>query len=292
MITYQQATREQLDAISDFIATLNQDRSEQAGWLGSSKEEVLETLSTLPHLAFEDSHITAYENGNLVGVFGFYAFPEQKNIRLLGPHVKHASWLDVTQGLWERLNQLIPAGITVVKGFTDSQNQKCLDFFEALGLKEYNAEAVMALSRGAYAPVELPQGAGVVVQEYTPDLEAGFKAVHPESAFYTADDVLGQLSDTKKIFVLTEDGQVRGYTFAEAFLETGKNDIVFLQVAEQSRNKKYGSLLISTLIQWTFDQPALDEINLSVRLTNPARRLYERLGFEETTVIMAFEKEL
>jgi len=292
LITYQTLTRDQIESVADFIAALNQDRSEQSGWLGTSQEEIIDALSTLPYIPFEDSHIAAYENGHLVGVFGYFGFPEKGVIRLIGPHVKHPAWLEVTQNLWERLLDTVPAGITTVKGFCDSQNQKCLDFFTGLGMTQYNAEAMMRLNRDLYTPVERNTDPAVAVVEYTQDYESGFRAIHPEFAHTSAQEILGRLSDTKKLFLVTEHGQVRGYTYVETYLETGKSDVVYLLVDEQSRNKRYGSLLMMHVIEWSFAKPMITEVILSVRPENPARRLYLRLGFVEENLICALEKEL
>lgn len=292
MVAFAQATRDELQEISSYVAALNGQREHLVAWLGQHEDEVFKELESLPYVPFEESFVTARVDERLVGVMGMYAFPEKGMFRLLGPYVTEGDWQETAESLWTELLPLVPAVCKECRAAIDEANVEMMRFLDRHGFAEYNAEASMVLRKERYAPFELPDAPNVVVEAYTPAYEKRFREIHNNDTYFTAQELLDKLGDNMHMWIVRDGNVMKGYVCIETFPTTTKRaDVLFIAVAPAERGKGYGSYAFRHMIERVFQQEDLDAIELSVRTTNPAKRLYERFGFEYQFVIHALKKE-
>lgn len=298
MVTYQLATYHQLEEVTTFIASINQHREHNNPWLPSDAESIKQKLAALP---FEEAFVLALSDeptaaNSLIGVLGYYPFPDQGLIRLLGPYVQSADWNQVSTALWEHLLPLVPSAYTKCRVSLDEQNQNALAFFDGLGFRTYNAEASLSLaltSPPAFPSEEAATNPNVTIRPYTPDDLEAFTRLHPRDAYFTASEIVSRISDTQSLFVVSDREGMVGYAYAELLPSVNAAELCFIRVLEEERNKRYGSLLLKHVIQWARTIGGVSRLELSVRLDNTAaRRLYERFGFREDLVCVSLEKHL
>ena len=84
-----------------------------------------------------------------------------------------------------------------------------------------------------------------------------------------------------KIKVLREDDQTIGFV-AYYMEQPEEGRLLFLAVDEKYRGKGYGSLLAKYAIKEMIDHMGAQKIGLWTRLSNPAQRIYKKLGFVES----------
>lgn len=298
MIRYTKATNEHFLETVHFIADLNCHREFNNPWLGSDEASIKERLQSLPYIPFEEAFVLAEEDEQVVGVLGFYALPESKQFRLLGPYVQHNNWEEISQALYEQLLALIPDSYQTCRVSIDSLNVQCATLFQQLGFTEYNAEAVLSLDLSRFvspALAPLPKGFEIILYtDQTDQLREAFHQLHPKDAYFSSNDILNQLSATQKLFLLCESGtNLVGYSYVEVIQETRIAEICFLRIDEKYRNKQFGTHVIAHVIEWGQQYLDIEKIELSVRTENiHARRLYDRLNFAETAVCVSLEKTL
>ncbi|MGC5327926.1 GNAT family N-acetyltransferase [Brevibacillus sp. SYSU BS000544] len=294
MILYRKATMEHFSEVLHFIAGLNCHREFNNPWLGSDEATIKDRLQSLPYIPFEEAFFLAFEEERLVGVLGFAAFPETGQFRLLGPYVQHENWNEISLALYHQVLETIPDTYATCRVSIDKLNAQCASLFQELGFAEYNAEALLSLELSRYQPPTLePLSSDLTITPYTDQFQEAFDKLHPKEAYFSSNDIINQLSETKKMFILCRDGsELIGYTYVEAIPENSTAEICFLRVDEIHRNKQYGTHLIAYVIQWGQECQGIEKLELSVRIANiHARRLYDRLNFDETAVCVSLEKQ-
>ena len=292
MVALAQATRDELREIASYVTALNGQREHLVAWLGQHEDEVTKELETLPYVPFEESFVTARVDGRLAGVIGMYAVPEKGVFRLLGPYVTAGDWQETAESLWAELRQLVPAACKECRAAIDEANAEMMLFLARHGFEEYNAEASMVLRKEHYAPLELPDAPNVVIEAYTPAYEKRFREIHNNDTYFTAQELLDKLGNNMHMWIVRDGDEMKGYVYIETFPTTTKRaEVLFIAMDPAERGKGYGSYAFRHMIEWVFQQADLDMIELSVRTTNPAKRLNERFGFEYQFVIHALKKE-
>lgn len=292
MTKLQRVSREQIAEVAAYIAPLNARREHHVAWLGTSAEQIEQELLELPYIPFEDCFLQAVEDGKVVGVIGYYGFPERGHVRPLGPYITHDDYHRVAQLLWDELLTLVPENVNLARVALDEKNEQGVAFYEAgLGFAEYNAEAMLKMERADYTPSSRALPEGIVIEAYRPEHWDDFKALHFGSGYYTAEEIVNLTAKGNPLFILRHGDQFEGY--GHVLQLVGAFDIAFLQVRAESRGKGYGSLLIDAMLHWGFAQEQNTRAEICVRLNNEgARKLYERCGFEEELVIRALEKTI
>lgn len=91
------------------------------------------------------------------------------------------------------------------------------------------------------------------------------------------------------VLILHEDGEIKGATIINKTGMEGyipENILVYIAVHENARGKGYGKKLMNKAIELTDG-----DIALHVEPNNPAKFLYEKLGFENKYLEMRFKKQ-
>mgnify|MGYP001609117430 CR=1 FL=1 len=81
--------------------------------------------------------------------------------------------------------------------------------------------------------------------------------------------------------IIADDGAIDAYAGLLAPLGTGQGDIQTITVAPRARRQGLARTLMLQLLNEARRRGA-EELFLEVRVDNPARRLYHRLGFRRT----------
>ncbi|WP_176560245.1 GNAT family N-acetyltransferase [Brevibacillus dissolubilis] len=327
MSMIKRAVREEIPEIAGFVAPLNAMREHFVAWLTMDVNEIIESLTTLPYIPFEDCFVVTRDeaDGRITGVLGFIAFPEKAQLRLLGPYVtpqlSGEAWQEMAASLYQHMLELVPENITNYRVSVDTWNRDGLAFAERYGYVEYNGEANLEMDRSVYeqyiqnAPKPMVVGqlgalgqsgttdeaersdhsetlGQVIVEAYTPlpEYEQVLRDLQPEQAFFTAQEILNRLNDNNQMYIVRDAEGMQGFIYIEFFPESKHMDVAFIRVRPEAQNRKYGSLLLRHALDLTFARPDMDTAGLYVAHKNTgARRLYERFYFKEKHVVVSME---
>jgi ribosomal protein S18 acetylase RimI-like enzyme len=124
---------------------------------------------------------------------------------------------------------------------------------------------------------------------------AGYRVPDPEAVRERFARVVADMDPANLHLVVVIDGHVVGHLDAWGETVPGPGTTrqplraatIGLAVLEAHRGRGAGSALIEAAEQWAHERE-LDEVRMEVAIENAgARRLYERLGYETSTVLLA-----
>lgn len=279
-------TYKDIDPLSDWLASLNEQDEHFIAWLESDVEEIKEQLEAL--LTFEESLAwVGTEDGNIVGFIGIVPFFEQGLCRMIGPFSTYKE-KEKLEALWMHAKPVLERYFSAVKVAFFKQNEKLTQFCEGHGFTCYNIEKTLVLPREQFNRGDLEEG----IKSYHPSFYEGVKQIHPTAGFYTMDEMVHLIQHpSHHLWVYEEDSQVKGYLYFEAIEEMDEGEICFVNVIEGERGQGIGSKLIQYACDQAFHHLNLSLVTLPVRAANEqAEKLYKELGFQEGPTIYAYEK--
>lgn len=284
-----------LPLVASFIAELNKDREHHVGYCGLKADELLHTLNhDFSDLPLDQSIITAYEDGELIGVLGIDVDESSKVGELWGPFVMHAGWDIVSVKMWSELVEpLSHVALKEVKGFYNLSNARCDQFMERVGArKEEDHYSILQITREDFKNKDVNTNS-LHLTEYTNNFYESFKKLHHQTfkqAYYSADEIIGKVDAENKLFIMTEEETLLGYAFCETEAQFAEGDIHFIAVSPTARNRGVGKALINRCLAFMFSFQELDEIILCVNSSNKAAlNIYLQAGFIEHNKLVSYE---
>ncbi|MDN3505228.1 MAG: GNAT family N-acetyltransferase [Rhabdochlamydiaceae bacterium] len=99
--------------------------------------------------------------------------------------------------------------------------------------------------------------------------------------------------DSNAAFTAEYDGEICGNTilYISPFTKNKRQCLFMIIVGEKFRNKGIGSMMLDHLFEVAKNEHNINLLHLEVYEDNPARKLYERKGFEQYGVHPKFLKE-
>ncbi len=276
-ISINKAQRKDFWDISGLIADLNQKPESQCIISGQGREAIYKQIIEWDD-ASEICFAFAGSGNSISGVFGCEYDESLERGWTWGPFVLADDWSGLTESLYLKLLDILPAGIKRLDCFLNIANRRGYNFYLAHGFEKsgyahvYNARRV-AKPMNVFDPCHRLQ----------PSHAKSFMALHETvfpNTYFTAQNILDKIGDNDRVFVHTEGEEALGYVYAKVEVGSGEGYIDFLGVREDSRGKGLGKQLLLTAQQWLFNNKRLSQIGLTVHDDNTnARSLYESVGF-------------
>lgn len=283
-------TDRHLDRMLDFISTYNPDSQHHIGYFGVTPEDIRQSVLML-NLRYDRGFRLALDGGHLVGVMGVDIDKEIGRAWLYGPLVTANDWATTADALYEAVQKAVPRGIIEHEMFVDAQNADCLAFAERFGFSRYKDMSIYFITPDRVAA--LPEAEA---DEWDSRFNAQLVALHdrlfPRSN-YTLAYMLAEREKGAQLLILSEGAGLSGYFFGRAEPESGEAYVDLVGVDESYRRGGIGRRLMLAGLARLRRMPGLRQINLTVATENePARRLYDSLGFVKERDMMSFRKRL
>ena len=267
--------------LAEFLAKMNTVSCQHIGYCGESKEEIYDTLtSEFSDLDVTKSFMVAYEKEEIVGAIGLDIDLEDKSAEVWGPFVSEAYLhTDLVDELWEKVTALSSSQVNRYNFFLNLENTYAKEFSISRGGKSKGQHTVLVAKKSEIKEV-VEEG----IQEYNSAFEDGFIEMHGQafpSTYYSAQKILGRLSEQNQLFITTSDDQLTGYVYFEAEPLHAEGSIEYIAVSDRFRRKGIGKKLLTFALNQMFAYEEIEEISLCVDNENDkAIRLYQAAGFK------------
>jgi ribosomal protein S18 acetylase RimI-like enzyme len=284
--------KDHFDELVQFVALLNSDGAHHIGFFGEGEADIRASLAECL-IPPSEGFVMAYEEEDLVGVFGVDADPEINRAWLFGPLVVHEKWHEVADQLYAKVLPRIPIGIRDYDLFCDVQNTHIETFAVRHGFPLNSENAVLTLAREKYNPVAQRRTQLVAYHE---DFFEAFEQLHKTlfpKAYFTARQIVGKIDDDHQLFLALEEGQLLGYHFCKIEPASGSGYVDFIGTDASARGRGIGADLLAAGVDWMLSAPTTQKINLTVNADNVAARgLYEKFGFVTDRVMRGYRKQV
>ncbi|MCL4868892.1 MAG: GNAT family N-acetyltransferase [Anaerolineae bacterium] len=221
----------------------------------------------------------AFHQDQLIGAMGCEYEKEGTRGWLRGPFAGQR-WDEVAAALYTQLRQALPANITRLDTFLNQANRRGQVFYEQHGFQWIDTAHVYIAPRPAALP-DPPSLACVPLEEaHHADFIALHQAIFPRT-FYTGQQIIDQLDEQHRVWIVAAAGKVQGYVFAVIHPWANEGYIEFVGVTAAARGQGIGGALLTTALRYCFGERDMPQVGLTVNNDNVnARGLYERLGFQ------------
>lgn len=284
--------QDRFDKIIQFVARLNSDGTHHIGFFGEGEADIRASLEECLIPPAEGFRL-AYEEDQLVGVFGVDADPEINRAWLFGPIIDHEDWHTIADQLYARVLPLIPVTIRDYDMFCDVQNTRLEIFAARHGFPLHSENAVLTLAREKYTPSGARQTKIIPFQE---DFFERFENLHKmlfPNAYFTARQIVEKIDETHQLFLAVEENHLLGYHFCKIEPASESGYVDFIGTDASARGRGIGADLLAAGIDWMISAPTTQKINLTVNADNvAARHLYEKFGFVTDRIMRGYRKKV
>jgi ribosomal protein S18 acetylase RimI-like enzyme len=284
--------QDRFDELVQFVAGLNSESEHHIGFFGEGEADIRASLAEClipPSQGFR----LAYEEDQLIGVFGMDADPEINRAWLFGPIIDHEDWHTIADQLYARVLPLIPVTIRDYDIFCDVQNTRMESFAARHGFPLNSENAVLTLARENY---HRAAKGGTQVISYQEEFFDAFEKMHKElfpNGYFTARQMVEKIDENHNLFLAVENGQLLGYHFCKSEPAARSGYIDFIGTTSSARGRGIGADLLAAGVDWMLSAPTTDKINLTVNADNTAARsLYEKFGFVTDRIMRGYRKRV
>ena len=284
--------QDRFDELVQFVARLNSEGEHHIGFFGEGQADIRASLAEClipPAQGFR----LAYEEDQLIGVFGMDADPEIDRAWLFGPIIDHEDWHTVADQLYARVLPLIPVTIRDYDIFCDIQNTRMESFSTRHGFPLHSENAVLTLRRENYN--RAAEGK-LQITDYQEEFFTSFEKMHKElfpNGYFTGRQIVEKIDENHKLFLALEDGQLLGYHFCKIEPASESGYVDFIGTDASARGRGIGADLLAAGVDWMLSAPTTNKINLTVNADNvAARHLYEKFGFVTDRIMRGYRKRV
>ncbi|MBK9924648.1 MAG: GNAT family N-acetyltransferase [Anaerolineales bacterium] len=284
--------KDHIEELVRFVTRLNSDGTHHIGFFGEGEADIRASLAECL-IPTAEGFMLAYDDDQLIGVFGVDADSEINRVWLFGPLVEYEDWHTVADKLYEQVLSIIPAGIRDYDLFCDEQNIHLQEFAERHGFHLRSEGAVMSLLRENYTPTAKNQSTIISFDEsFFGQLEQLHKTIFP-NAYFTARQMVEKINETHQLFLAIENDNPLGYHFCKIEPEAESGYVDFIGTDSSARGRGIGADLLASGIHWMLSTPSTKRIDLTVNADNvPARSLYTKFGFITERVMRGYRKQI
>ncbi|MFS0673002.1 GNAT family N-acetyltransferase [Ornithinibacillus sp. 179-J 7C1 HS] len=283
-ITYMQ--QNDVEKVAKFIADLNSMESSHIGFCSKDSVEITEYFQE--EIPFTHCFVTAFSDGELVGVLGIDPDFESGVGEVWGPFALNEH-MDIVDEMWELLHAERPNNINSYILFPNKENKLVYEFANRNAFIKGSEQTILVFDRN---DIQLLQDTSL--KELTPEYYDDMKALHDHTfpgTYYSGEQIISRLDEHNKVLILLEDGELCGYVYVEAEPEFGDGSIEFVGVNEVKRGKGIGSQLVAGSLKWLFTFDTIESIRLTVSTENKtAINLYQKAGFKLKHSLYTFRK--
>jgi len=294
MLSIREARSNDFEAIATFIDPINEIAEKQSLHCSVGFDEILSELKDF-NSRKELLFLLMFEDTELIGVFGGDTDYPLTEIWLWGPFIRNdKDWKVHAILLYNHLIANYPT-IKQSTAFNNIENTQARTFYKEQQFsekKEFTHE-YQCLRESASNYVSSGNTGKSVMVLVEPDetgnghwnkYKKAFHLLH-NSAFpnpyYTTEEIQEYIKKVNihKLWLLICEEKLVGYLFGSV-TPSNTGYVHFLAVKKEERKKGYASQLLSTSLQYFFEERVLEECCLTVSDENNARRLYEKTGFK------------
>ena len=284
---------EHFEELINFVVRLNSEDAHHIGFFGEGEADVRSSLAECVIPPAEGFYL-AYENDQLVGIFGVDADPEVGKAWLFGPLIKHTNWQSIADELYDACSKIIPDGIHEQDLFCDVQYVNIKIFAERHGFPQRSENAILILVQKNYKKPAVSKK-HFMLSNYSPDFFEQFEILHNllfPNTYFTARQIIDKLDDTHRLFLGLENGLLKGYHFCKVEIDSRSGYVDFIGTDSSARSQGLGTTLLAAGIDWMLSFAETDKVNLTVNADNThALKLYENFGFTTERVMRGYRKQ-
>jgi ribosomal protein S18 acetylase RimI-like enzyme len=283
---------EHSEELISFVARLNSDGAHHIGFFGEGEADIRASLAECLILPAEGFRL-AYEDDQLIGVFGVDADPEINRAWLFGPLIENEDWHNIADQLYAEVLALIPVGIRDYDIFCDVQNTRMETFAVRHGFPLYSENAVLSLAREDYKSSAKRKAKIILYRErFFKQFEKLHKILFPK-AYFTARQMVEKRNQHHQLFLAIDENHLLGYHFCKIEPESGSGYVDFIGTDLSARGRGIGADLLAAGVDWMLSAPTTKKISLTVNADNvAARSLYEKFGFVTERVMRGYRKQV
>ncbi|KOP81276.1 GNAT family N-acetyltransferase [Cytobacillus solani] len=281
----------EVDIVADFISEINKIEESNIGYCGKDSLEIAHALrEDISDIPYNNSFLTVYEEGELIGVLGFDADLENNSAEIWGPFVKKNKW-DVVNTLWNKMIGLLPDEINSISMFPNKQNKQVLQLAKDLSFNRHSDQTILKFNRNRITELD-----AVSILELKEEYFTEMKQLHDKyfpNTYYSGQQIINRLNEERKVFIIVDNSQLCGYIYVEAEPAYGEASIEFFAVKESERGKGIGSKLLTIALKWLFTIESIKSITLCVNSSNQnAISLYKKVGFQHIHELCFFTRNV
>ena len=284
--------KDRVDELIHFVARINSDGLHHIGFFGEGEADVRSSLAECL-IPPSEGFMLAYEDDQLVGIFGVDADAEVNKAWLYGPLVEHADWHIVADQLYESVLPLIPANIRDRILFCDVKNIHIEEFAERHEFPLQSENAILTLMRDNYKPSAKMNAQVMGYQNsFFEQFDELHKALFPNGS-YNANQMVKKINETHHVFIAVEAEKLLGYIFCKIDPGAESGYVDFVGTDESARGRGIGADLLAAGVDWMLSAPTTRKVNLTVNADNiVALNLYEKFGFVTERVMRGYRKQV
>jgi len=284
--------QDRFEELVQFATRLNSEGAHHIGFFGEGEADVRSSLAECL-IPPADGFLLAYDENELVGIFGVDADPEINRAWLFGPLVEHTDWHLCADRLYAEVLPLIPAGIQDRDLFCDVRNIHMQEFAERHGFPLRSENAVMTLLRDEYIPAAKRISQIVPFEETWFSLFEALHAVLFPNAYFTARQMVEKVDATHRLVLAVENEILLGYLFCKIDSEAESGYVDFIGTDSSARGRGIGADLLASGVDWMLSAISTRKISLTVNADNLiAKKLYEKFGFVTERVMRGYRKHV
>ncbi len=275
MATFRKAKKEELKQIAHFIGQIN--HSNLCLHCVANAEDIYKNMYEWLDNP-EDFIVVAEEDGQLVGALcnTDYEIPDKEGW-LWGPFIKHSNYTKIANGLWDTLHNITP-GILKLNIYVRIENKEAIEYYASKGFKTTSLAHLYKIEKSRFQNFQSKHSISILEEQDFNDFKKLHELAFP-GAYHTAQQIT-ELSKEKNIIYTIKDGRyLLGYLHAEAQDAPPNGYVHFLAIDPAARRKGLGKNLLGHSLNWFFNDKNLKTVTLTVKDDNPARKLYESVGF-------------
>lgn len=281
----------EVNIVADFISEINKIEESNIGYCGKDSLEIAHALrEDISDIPYNNSFLTVYEEGELIGVLGFDADLENNSAEIWGPFVKKNKW-DVVNTLWNKMIGLLPDEINSISMFPNKQNKQVLQLAKDLSFNRHSDQTILKFNRNRITELD-----AVSILELKEEYFTEMKQLHDKyfpNTYYSGQQIINRLNEERKVFIIVDNSQLCGYIYVEAEPAYGEASIEFFAVKESERGKGIGSKLLTIALKWLFTIESIKSITLCVNSSNQnAISLYKKVGFQHIHELCFFTRNV
>ena len=243
-------------------------------WSGESSKEIAEGLVNY----FNDGELLyfmAFKGDKLIGTMGAEFDEEMACAWLHGPLIDAKHWENCIDPMIEKILEILPPKIKEFRVYLNTKNVSGIAFYQKQGfIKKEHPSFVYQLSRIDRVPfpshIYTPLG-----KTHIANFKRLFEKLFPNT-YYSVERLLEMQGKSHEIFIVQSKHTFAGFVV----INRDEHEIQFLGVEPVFRRKGYGKILLSTGINYLFDNEKMDQVDLNVNgeLEN-VQKLYKSIGF-------------
>ena len=274
-----ECTNNDLDKMVELAFKMNNQKEHHSAFCSLTKESIYAEF---------DSSITSekymnvgnFRGSQLTGLLTCYFDREKKNADCVGPFIDSTREDYIT--LAKQLLEFIKAHVDMEMNYTfffSKENIECSGFLESINAERKTNEYELILTKESFIPYLNKVKIGNLDRTYYNQFIQLHDFIFP-GVYVSGKDVIEDINKNRFVFSIVEDDKLKAYSILKIHKNSKSATAEIISVDEKYRGKGYGKAILNHLIEFTFQNHNVEEIELIVDGDNEiAISLYLSLGF-------------